>query len=403
MSKANLVELQWREASLRRRVRDHLRKLGFQKGPDGSLLPTSHEKEAYRAIHAHQRSRKLETNRKWLAANAHHLIHFFASGSDIDVANISPRLEPAPGGSPQGDLFRFAGLYWRIPISEGYGRRMRFLVWDEGNGKLIGLIALGDAVFNLNTRDALIGWDHRRRSDALVNLMDAYVLGAVPPYSFLLGGKLIASLVRTREVVDAFDAKYRNSIGVISNEQKKARLVAVTTSSALGRSSVYNRLKLGGRQIFQPIGFTSGWGHFHISDALFEDLRSYLTQRNHTYGNGNRFGEGPNWRLRAIKKALSLLGLDPDLIRHGFPREVFFCPIADNAIDFLRGSQKRARFRELPTVEEVGKLARDRWLVPRAARTQDYLGWNAEAMLAELGLAASPQGRERVWTGRRTS
>ena len=82
--------------------------------------------------------------------------------------------------------------------------------------------------------------------------MDAYVLGAVPPYNTLLGGKLIASLARTSDVVEAFDAKYRDSVGIISNKQKKARLAAITTSSALGRSSIYNRLKLGGHLIFEP-------------------------------------------------------------------------------------------------------------------------------------------------------
>ena len=67
------------------------------------------------------------------------------------------------------------------------------------------------------------------------------MLGALPPYSQLLGGKLVASLIKTREVVDAFTKRYNDSTGLISGQKKKARLVAVTTTSALGRSSVYNR------------------------------------------------------------------------------------------------------------------------------------------------------------------
>jgi Druantia protein DruA len=38
-------------------------------------------------------------------------------------------------------------------VSRGYGRRMRFLIWDQSNEKLIGLIVLGDPVFNLRVRD----------------------------------------------------------------------------------------------------------------------------------------------------------------------------------------------------------------------------------------------------------
>lgn len=284
----------------------------------------------------------------------------------------------------QGDLFRFASMNWRIPVSEGYGRRLRFLVWDDNNDKLIGLIALGDAVFNLKARDTIIEWDHVRRKEALVHLMDAYVLGAVPPYSMLLGGKLVASLVRSKEVVQAFDAKYHHTVGLISHQQKKARLVAVTTSSALGRSSVYNRLTLGGRKIFEPIGYTSGWGHFHISNDLFEDLRSYLSSLGDPYADSFSFGQGPNWRIRLIKRALNRLGLDPDLIQHGMKREVFLCSLASNANQFLRGDHVRVRYGDLPTVAEISQLAIERWVKPRAGSRPEYLSWKAEQFIDAL-------------------
>jgi Domain of unknown function (DUF4338) len=43
------------------------------------------------------------------------------------------------------------------------GGRLRYLLWDEHNEKLIGLIAIGDPVFNLSVRDNLIGWNVRDR------------------------------------------------------------------------------------------------------------------------------------------------------------------------------------------------------------------------------------------------
>ena len=61
-------------------------------------------------------------------------------------------------------------------------------MWDNHNGKLIGIIAIGDPVFNLSVRDNLIDWDAQARGKRLVNIMDAYVLGALPPYNALLGG-----------------------------------------------------------------------------------------------------------------------------------------------------------------------------------------------------------------------
>lgn len=408
MKSTGVIEVAAREARLKKKLRAHLRELGFSRAADGLLVPPAMDKETYRKVHAHQRASKLEDNGKWIAAHAPKLIRHFASGADIDVPAISPRLELAPGGSKEGDLFRFASMNWRIPVSEGYGRRLRFLVWDENNGKLIGLIALGDAVFNLRARDAVIGWDHLRRKEALVHLMDAYVLGAVPPYNTLLGGKLVASLVRSSEIVKAFDEKYRDSVGVISQRQKKARLVAVTTSSALGRSSMYNRLALGGRRIFEPIGYTSGWGHFHISDALFEEFRSYLSYLKDPYADAFSFGQGPNWRIRLIKRALSHLGMEPDLIQHGMTREVFLCTMASNAKEFLRGDHVRVRYGTLPSVAEVARMAMERWVIPRAHNRPEYMSWRAEQFMEELAQPAlamqqTPTVQEALWTGHATN
>ena len=384
MSTGLVIALPGDEARLKRKVRAHFKRLGFLKAPDGTLLPPNLDKQSYRDMHAHQRDSRLDANRAWIADRAGQLIQHFASGADLDVARITPRIEVVRSGTWQSNLFRLASYYWKIPISEGYGRRLRFLVWDDHHGKLIGLFALGDAVFNLRARDEFIGWDHHRRVDAMVNLMDAYALGAVPPYNMLLGGKLIASLVRTQDVVDTFQAKYHESVGVISGQSKHARLVAVTTTSALGRSSLYNRLRIGGQSIFDSIGSTSGWGHFHISDELFEDLRGYLRSVGDSYADSHGYGQGPNYRLRLIRKALTLLGLDPDMARHGLTREVFFCSLASNALQFLRGDHKRVRYDLLPTVQEMGQAAMARWVVPRAERMPEFRLWQSERFIREL-------------------
>ena len=83
--------------------------------------------------------------------------------------------------------------------------------------------------------------------------MDAFVLGAVPPYNALCGGKLIALLATSIEVRNAFSERYQDHVTLISQRRVDARLALVTTSSALGRSSVYNRLVWPDRALaFQP-------------------------------------------------------------------------------------------------------------------------------------------------------
>jgi len=366
------------EAVLKRKIRAHLRKLGFQKGLRGALIPPSTSKETIRALHRAQRKSGLRAERLFVKRTLKQLQHHFAEGTEIDPSKVEPLLELIESGTWQSELFRLASLSWSVPVSAGYGRRLRYLVWDKSNNKLMGIIALGDPVFNLRARDALIEWDVKDRSKRLVNVLDAYVLGAIPPYNMILGGKLVSCLVRSREVRDDFARKYGKSRGLISKKKKGAQLAIITTSSSLGRSSVYNRLKLANETYLRSIGFTQGWGHFHVPDSLFAELRAYLRKRKHKYVDGHRFGLGPNWRLRTIRAAFDALGFKADLLRHGIGREVFMCEVARNARKLLRGEAVKANYRELKTVAEIGALARDRWLVPRAERRQEYKEWKRE-------------------------
>ena len=274
-------------------------------------------------------------------------------------------------GKETGDLFRFASLLWSVPVSRGYGRRLRFLVRDQANNKLIGLIGLCDPVFNLRARDSRIGWDVRAREKRLCNLLDAFVLGAVPPYSTLLAGKLVAALVASREVNERFAEKYAGRVGIISQKRRVARLVMVTTTSALGRSSVYNRLKINGSLLFHPIGFTQGFGHFHIPENIFDLMVKVLKKAKHPYADpkkkGYRFGGGPNWRFRVIRATVGRLGLSHLMLQHGIGREVYGIPLAENWREFLMGSEKQAKL-NLFTVNEISDFCLSRWIIPRVHR-----------------------------------
>ena len=389
-----VISISGREASLRRKVRRQLRSLGFHKSADGALEVDGHEKDLVRSLHGPQRIDRLSANADFLSRRASKLLHYFASGREVDPAAIQPELERVHADSWQADLFRLAALTWSVPVSNGFGRRLRYVVWDAHNKKLLGLIAIGDPVFNLSVRDTLIGWEADDRRERLVNVMDAYVLGALPPYNTLLGGKMVACLVRSRQIYNDFTRTYGNTPGIISGKVKKARLVAVTTSSSMGRSSVYNRLKLGGVRYFEPIGYTRGWGHFHISDDLFLELRDYLRSIGHRYADQHRFGQGPNWRLRTTRAALKALGFKDELLRHGIRREVFVCNLASNATTILHTGKGRPDLSSLLAVQQVADLALDRWVLPRARRRPDYRVWNSSDILQLLGNPVSIQPRQ---------
>lgn len=374
-----------REANLKRRLRRHLKSIGFSKASDGGLEINGEGKEVIRSLHRAQRNAIVKENRFFIDEQYPKLTQYFASGQDIVPSRIKPELELIKSGTWQGNLFRLAALTWAVPVSPGFGRRLRYLVWDRNNDKLIGLLAIGDPVFNLSVRDKLIGWDSRERGERLVNIMDAYVLGALPPYNMLLGGKLVASLIRTKEIYEDFARTYGNTTGIISGIEKRARLLAITTSSSLGRSSVYNRLKLGGTEYLKPIGYTGGWGHFHIPDDLFADLRTYLRQLGHSYADLHRFGEGPNWRLRTTRAALDSLGFKGHMLRHGIQREVFICELASNALKILRKGKGRPNLKTLLGVRDVGSLSVNRWMVPRSQTRPEFQNWQVNNLKQLLG------------------
>lgn len=188
--KSSVVPAFTPEALIKRKVRAHLRKLGFDKSNDGSLRPPSESKDTVRALHADQRKAGLKAHRAFVQEAFPRLKKYLAEGRDIDPQKIAPELELIDAGTWQSELFRLASLSWSVPVSNGFGRRLRYLVWDRANKKLIGIVAIGDPVFNLKARDDLFAWDVKDRAKRLVNVLDAYVLGAVPPYSMILGGKL---------------------------------------------------------------------------------------------------------------------------------------------------------------------------------------------------------------------
>jgi len=386
MSKSTAIPVFTREANLKRRLRRHLAKLGFERAPNGGLVLPGTSKEVVRELHYAQRQERLEQNQKFVSANLQHLIKYFAFGNDIDPHKINPLLQRVRSNTWESDLFRLAALTWSVPVSNGFGRRLRYLVWDQSNEKLMGILAIGDPVFNLSVRDRLIGWSGADRAQRLTNILDAYVLGAIAPYNNLLCGKLVAALLRSREIYNDFTSEYGNTIGVISGEQKKSRLLAITTSSSMGRSSVYNRVKLDGVQYLTSIGYTGGWGHFHIPHDLFNDLRDYLREIEHPYADMHKFGEGPNWRLRTTRAALDELGFKADMLKHGIQREVFICQLASNSLKILKDGKGKPDLSTLLTANEVSALALTRWVIPRSESRTEYKEWTRDDLLNSLSV-----------------
>ena len=61
--KRPVINISSQKANLKRKIRRHLRQLGFHKLDDGTLSVNGEGKEVVRALHSYQRNDRLEKNR----------------------------------------------------------------------------------------------------------------------------------------------------------------------------------------------------------------------------------------------------------------------------------------------------------------------------------------------------
>jgi hypothetical protein len=122
-------------------------------------------------------------------------------------------------------------------------------------------------------------------------------------------------------------------------------------------------LKFKDRLLYIPIGYTSGYGTLHISNETFAAMQQLLTEKG--YEIMNRFGDGPNWRMRVIRSASEIIGFDSDtLLHHSFRRGIYAVPLAKNFRSFLLGKTDRPIYYNLP-MQILVKFWKERWLSMR--------------------------------------
>jgi len=331
--------------------------------------PETYTKDVVRTAMAYARNDALAKNKEWIQEHLPLGRRNLASGRAVLSSNIEPRIEVCEN-QLQHDIFRLFRYYWSSPYSDYVGRRMRLLIRDDGieGSPVIGIAALGSSIIHIPDRDRWIGWDIKTRTERIVYMMDAYVLGALPPYNAVLGGKLVAYLLASNEVRNLFRQRYSNQETLI-NKREANDLVLIVTSSLYGKnSSQYNRLKYGDELLYQPIGTTAGFGTLHISNQTFEAMKELVEYNGCTIS--HRFGDGPNWRMRVIRAACSALNLDSEVIlRHSFHRGLYAVPLADNWREFLLGESGKPVYRDMPAKSLVAYWKK-RWLEPRLKKSE---------------------------------
>lgn len=225
-----------------------------------------------------------------------------------------------------------------------------------------------------------------RKAGLSSQVADVSICGAIHPYGQLLGGKLVALLLASREVGAAYARRYGAQVSVIASQMagrpisKPANLHLLTTTSLYGvGSSQYNRLalasadhpELGHDLRWGAIGrsMTSGFGTLHLGAETAQALRSMAALRHDARRVNNRFGEGTSPRLRQIREGLDALGLKSDLVlHHATPRLFYGCELDPQARDALVGMARVGM--EGPDIPAIAAAWRRRWLVKRTLREE---------------------------------
>jgi hypothetical protein len=364
-------------------LRDLLRldwQVSFQSNKVSLTPPATYDKDVIKDSMEIKRQEQIQTNSSWLSSHLHLARTNLGIGAEVIESRIEPTIEVCET-EEQFDLFRVCRFYWSSPYSEYVGRRIKLLIRDSSlpNRPLIGIAALGSSIVHIPERDKWIGWDTKARTRNLVYTMDAYVLGALPPYNYLLGGKLISYMLASNEVRELFRRKYKNKVTNIL-KRKASRLACIFTTSLYGKSSQYNRIKFNDQLLYVPIGKTKGYGTLHLTDETFDAMRDLLTA--HKILVTNRFGDGPIWRMRVIRTASELLGFNSDfLLCHSFQRNIYAIPLAHNFSEFLKGEHSRLNYFNYP-LSSLVEHWRTRWLTQR--KTNPDVKRNVLAFRPEL-------------------
>jgi hypothetical protein len=216
-----------------------------------------------------------------------------------------------------------------------------------------------------------------------IAVADIAVCGAVQPYNAVLGGKLVAMLAASPEVVLAYRRRYARAESEIASSMAGRAIVRPPTLVLLGTTSLYgvgssqyNRIKIpcdrmGGSAHdtvrYAELGRSEAFGTSQYSEETVGALVDLVQQSDERRVN-SIFGEGTSPKLRKVRQGLELLGFPTaQLLRHHRPRVVYAVTLIRNLSDHLLGLEPKPEYLvpidhgEAATAA-IGAWWRERWL-----------------------------------------
>lgn len=257
----------------------------------------------------------------------------------------------------------------------------------------------------LNTRSAAQALERMlifARSETVgTEIADLTVCGSIPPYNEILGGKLVAMLATSADIVRLYRERYGRSPSIIASSMagrpivRAANLVFVGTTSLYGvRPSQYDRISYPTRSIggdsnesvaYRFLDLTEGFGSSQISDRTSDALDEFLAQSaGKTARVNNVFGEGANPRMRSLRETIDELGFSAEcVLRHGQRKCVYGVHLARNTCDYLLRFDDKPDYLFDPNSDgssrAIAEYWQQRWAMARVARPETLARINAHS------------------------
>jgi hypothetical protein len=223
-----------------------------------------------------------------------------------------------------------------------------------------------------------IGFREIRKVGLASRLLDLNVCGAAPPYREILAGKLAALACASEEIREAYEKRYSNQVSEITSQMAGRIVVRTPTICALTTTSLYNlgtsqynRLKLtvdsdGTCIWWEDLGHSKGQGTVHLSNATIRWLRQLSIVEKGSRTINNLFGEGTSPRLRQVREAVALLGLNAeDVLQHSTPRRVYGLELYKGGRADLLLNRRSSSL--VPRFATISHAWMQRWLIGRVA------------------------------------
>ena len=219
------------------------------------------------------------------------------------------------------------------------GRFFKFLMVDDITGKVLGISSVASDVICISDRDEYIGWtpedklQHKRLKHSAIGTT---IVPTQPFGTNFLGGKLIAALVTSSVVRNAWESKSGSGVG--------CKLVGMTTTSLYGNSkknfSMYNGLKW-----WKPVGLSKGKVPIKPYEKGYYDWHQWLKQSKDfkdeyvkamTQKEGIK-GPVTGAKMRVLNMIFKACKIRQSSYCHGNCRGVYYSCFYENTKDFLCG------------------------------------------------------------------